>query len=239
MLKIAICIEQEQLKNQYISYLEEMKIEANLSAAIKVFNDSKQLLFECEGEEWEADIIFLGTLEIDELQVACELRKRNVDASIVLLLKNGSKAVAAFDVKALRCIDINEMSWEEQSQIIRTAINRAEGQIYQHIVFKNREETCKILLKDIHYFEVFRHTITVYYQRHGEAVGEFAFSGSISKLAMALCEKGFLQPNRSYLVAKSYVKQAVKGKLILENDLEINIGRTKLNEIREKMERSS
>lgn len=237
MIKIAICIEQEELKTQYINYLEDMKKEEHLAAEIKVFANSKQLLFEWDGTESYADLIFLGTTKIDELQVAKELRKRGVDTSIVLLLKDSTTAVAAFDVKALRCIAIEEMSWEEQEDIIKIALHRCEEQIYQQIVFKNRDETCKLSVKDIHYFEAFRHKITVHYRRRHELPAEFTFIGSIGKLAHILTYQDFLYPSRTYLVAKSYVQQLVRGKLILKNEIEITVSRPKLNEIREQMEK--
>ena len=237
MIKIAICIEQEALRAQYINYLEDMKKEEHLTAELEIFADSKQLLFEWDGTEGYADIIFLGTTKIDELQVAKELRERGVDTSIVLLLKDSTKAVAAFDVKALRCIATNEMTWEEQSNIIKIALHRCEEQIYQQIVFRNRDEICKVSVKDIHYFEAFRHKITVHYQRRHEPPAEFTFIGSIGKLAHILTPQGFLYPGRTYLVAKSYVHQLVKGKLILKNEMEINISRPKSNKIRNEMER--
>ena len=236
MLKIAICIEQEELQTQYINYLEDMKKEEHITAEIEVFADSKQLLFEWDGTESYADIIFLGTTKIDELQVAKELRERGVDTSIVLLLKDSTKAVVAFDVKALRCIAINDMTWAEQGNIIKAALHRCEEQIYQQIVFKNRDEICKLSVKDIHYFEVFNHTIIVHYQRRHEQPSEFIFIGSIGKLANILGAHEFLYPNRTYLVAKSYVHQLIKGKLILKNEMKINISRLRLNEIREEME---
>ena len=237
MLRIAICIEQDELQEKYIGYLEQMKADLRLTAEIETFADSTQLLFEWAAKERYADLLFLGTTNIDELQVASELRRRGVDTAIVLLLQDATKAMAAFDVKALRCISTNDMNWEEQCQIIKTAIHKCETQIYQHIVLKNRDEVCKVLLKDIHYFEIIHHEITVYYRKRNEQPGQFSFRGSIGQFANVLCDKGFLYPNRSYLVAKSYVKQLIKGKLILNNDVEISVGRTKIDEIRAEMAR--
>jgi Response regulator of the LytR/AlgR family len=236
MLKVVVCIEQEELKVKYIDYLERLGLQHKQPLEIETFEDSKQLLFEWSDRERYADIIFLGTTAIDELQVAKELRARGVEASIVLLVKDKRAAVDAFALDVLRCISIDDMDWERQRQIIDAAIHRCEEQIHQHIVLKTREETCKILLRDIHYFETANHKATVYYQRRGQKPEEFIFGGSINKLAHILVDKGFVRPNSAQLVAKSYAKQLVKNKLVLQNDVEVSISKMKRNEIKKAME---
>jgi len=232
MLKVAICIEQEPLREKYINYIRNLEKEHQSTVEIEVFKSGKQLLFEWASKENYADIIFIETDEIDELQIAHSLREQDVDASIVLLLKDVTKAVAAFDARVLRCIMIDEMDWSEQRHIIKTAIQKCEAKKHQHIVLKTRDETCKISLKDIQYFEMADHKITAYYQRRGEETQAFVFGGSIGQLAHLLGDKGFLNPNRSYLVAKAYIKELTKDKLILHNDSEISISKARRNEIK-------
>lgn len=235
MLKITVCIEQQSVREKYLDYIRQLADEQHLKVEIDTFESGRQLLFEWSGKEQDADIIFLGTREIDELKIAQRLREQNVDASIVLLLENAEKALAAFDAQILRCIALDEMDWQEQSRIIKIALQKAKVQSHQHIVLRTREETCRLLIQDIQYFEMSQHKVIAHYQRHGEQPREFAFRGSIGKLVHILEDRGFVHPNRGYLVAKSYVKQLGANKLILYNDIEISISKARRNAIKNEM----
>ena len=235
MLKITVCIEQEAVREKYLGYIRQLADEQHLEMEIDTFESGRQLLFEWSGQECHADIIFLGTREIDELQIAQRLREQDVDTSIVLLLENAEKALAAFDAQVLRCIALDEMDWQEQSRIIEVALQKAKVKSHQHIVLRTSEETCRVLIHDIQYFEMINHKVVVHYQRHGEQPQEFAFRGSIGKLVHILEDRGFVHPNRGYLVAKSYVKQLGAIRMILYNDVEISISKARRNAIKNEM----
>ena len=235
MLKIALCIAQKELQEKYTRYITEFNSELNIDASIENYENGVQLLFEWEDYDRCADLLFIDMDEIDGMQTAVKLREQHIDTLIVFLTSNREKVFDVFDVGAINCILTDEMVWEKQCLIIEKAIYRAEEYANQNIVFKNRRGECKVLLKDIQYFEVFNHQITMNYQRRNEDPEQFMFSGSMGKLGKALQKKGFIHPNRAFVVSMNYIKAAVKGKIVLMNDIEINIGRNKLKEVKEEL----
>ena len=230
-----MCIERADIREKYAECIMQITEKQNIDASMKYYESGKQLLFEWSEGETYADILFLGTESTDEMQVVHELRRRHIDVEIVLLIKEEVKALEAFDAKVLYCIATKAMAWKRQKTIIHKSLIKAEERAFQYIVLANREKRCKVLLKDIQYFEARNNKITMHYQKRNEPAQEFVFYGMIGKLGHALHNKGFFYPNRSYVVAKSYVKELVKGKMILANDLEVNVGRNQLQKTREEL----
>jgi Response regulator of the LytR/AlgR family len=235
MLKIAVCIVQEEIQTKYLEQFVQIEEEQTINVAIEKYKNGKQLLFEWSEQQQYADILFLEMDKIDGMEIAHELRRRGINLPIVFLTNDKSKIFETFDVGAIYCIDTEEMSWRKQCQLINNALQKAEEYAYQHIIFTNREQECKVLLKDIQYFEVIDHQITMHYQRRNEIEKQFRFCGTIGKLGVALSEKGFIYPHRAYVVSKNYVKQMANGKLILMNDIEIKVGRLRMQEVKEQM----
>lgn len=239
MFRIAVCLEQEHVKGNYVNYIKRIQEEQNIGMEVTCYKDEKQLLFEWTEAVDLADILFLevnAEKGIDGLAVAAELRERKIHVPIVLVMEDEKYAFDAFDVQALYCVATEKMDDNRQFDIVQKSIKKAIDRTYQHIVFSNREEECRVLLKDIYYFEVIDHRITMHYQRWNETQQTFTFIGSMGKIGQSLRNKGFIFPHRSYVVARDYIKQVTKGTIILMNDLEIGISRARRQEVKKQIE---
>lgn len=236
MLKIAVCIASDELQKKYEKYINIALEKHDVGATVDYYQSEKELLFEWGDVRRHADLVFLDMDNRNGMKVATELKENKVETNIVFITQNEERAFEAFDAHVLYCVVMDCMDEEAQSRVVEEAILKAETRVGHYIIFANRHQECKVFLKDIHYFEVVNHQITMYYQERGGEEQKFEFSGSIKKIANGLSQKGFLYPHRAYVIAESYVKQMTKGELILMNDLRVTIGRNKRQEVREAMQ---
>lgn len=102
----------------------------------------------------------------------------------------------------------------------------------QVFIFKDKEGSHRIKIKDILYFESFAHNFMI-----ATTDGSYEFRSNLAEIMGELSNYGFIQVHRSYIINYEHIKLIKYEELVMFNDKSIPISRNKRKEVREMLMR--
>lgn len=209
-MKIAICDDQEILRNQLIQN-------------IRLYGDENDIFEYKNGEELLAakesfDVIFLDIEmpELDGMEVAEIIRARGDEVRIIFLTSHLECIYDAFKVKAYRFLNkpidikvLEETMKEIQAEILNT----------EKIIINQKNNVHVINVKSIVYLEAYGDG-TYIHDNRGNA---YDSSLQLKEWEKRLQGKNFFKPHKSYIVSLHYVRGIEGNKVKLENVCEMPI----------------
>lgn len=194
LLKIAICDDEKIICRDIKSRIDSMPRSYHYD--ICIFNDGNQLL---RSRDY-FDIIFLD-IDINDtngIDIAHELRSRNIGSYIVFLTSHTEYMQEAFKVNAFRylCKPVSSKDFEE-------AIHSAEKQILgnESIMVRSNGDVVKILKNDIVCIEAFGDGTFVYTETK-----TIETRCSLKHWSDLLDQNDFFQTHKSFLVSLRHVQ---------------------------------
>lgn len=201
-LKVAICDDDEMIRSE----IKRILVEIKPNYEIYTFSSGEEFLESSESFQ----IIFLDIemKEMDGLETAEALRKKENDAQIIFITSHTECMPTAFKVRAFRFLNkpieveaFKEAVFEAEKEIIKnkSIIIDAEGQVRI------------VSIKDIIYFEAFGDGTYIYLKN------EVIESNKQLKYWVDKMEKDLFFPvHRSYMVALFYVKGVEKNEITMK-----------------------
>jgi len=223
-MKIAICDDNQQellhisqLVDEYLSCgLAEEKIE------ISRFESSMKLFAQIEsGEHFDVYLLDIIMSDINGIELAAEIRKRDQVAKIIFLTSSTEFAVESYSVSALNYL-LKPIQKDKLFSILEKACNDIGSGMKQYIVIKTPTSLSKVFLHELIYVEVMGRTV-FFHQKSGITIES---TSTISQVeAVLLTDKRFIKPHRSYLVNLDYIKHLSPAGLMMNTDQLIPISR--------------
>lgn len=219
-MKIAVCdddgIIREQIKDYLKSYSE---------AAVFDYSSGKKMI--SSGERF--DLIFLD-IEMDDcngMDIAAELRRKNIDSHIVFLTSHDEFMAEAFKVKAFRFLTkpVKREDFDE-------ALKEAEKEINsrQMVYFTSKGANVSLWNDEIVYIESSGDG-TILYDCSGKS---YSITEPIKYWESILDRKMFYRIHKSYIVSLKYIKNIEKTKVtLLYTDSELTVSRRNMTRFRE------
>ena len=219
-MKIAVCdddgIIREQIKDYLKSYSE---------AAVFDYSSGKKMI--SSGERF--DLIFLD-IEMDDcngMDIAAELRRKNIDSHIVFLTSHDEFMAEAFKVKAFRFLTkpVKREDFDE-------ALKEAEKEINsrQMVYFTSKGANVSLWNDEIVYIESSGDG-TILYDCSGKS---YCITEPIKYWESILDRKIFYRIHKSYIVSLKYIKNIEKTKVtLLYTDSELTVSRRNITRFRE------
>lgn len=222
-MKFFLCDDQEQMLDFYEEKLLKLAEKHNRELEICRFKSGRELLFHFEdiGDTVDAIYMDINMPEIDGVSVSENLRKDGYSGEIIFLTVSEEHFLPAFDVGAFNYILKEKTTSERFEEIFLKVLDTVDHHNKECILLSSGGAHRKIELADIHYFEVRKRIVTVYY---GEET--FEFYSTLEKLENQLLGKGFYQVNRAYLVAEHSIKEYTYETLYMNNGDAVPIGRS-------------
>lgn len=233
---IAICDDDLATREQCKKAVTDFLAKEGLKADVVLFESGTQLLFSLAGREAPPDIILLDIMmpKIDGVEVARQLRSNGYMGAIVFLTRSSDRTFDAFDVGAFNYVVKDADSVNRLHQVLASAIATMERRKGDFILINGISEHRNLPISSIRYFEINKHVCTVHY---GPGVGEaFEFVSSLDRLENMTLLCGFVRIHRSYLVNCHYVKKYTFRKCVLDNGIELPVGRARYADLRSAME---
>lgn len=229
-MKIFLCDDNVETLAFYEEKLQELAAKHNRILEIQKFKSGEELLFHFEDSGDTIDAIYLdiNMPGLDGVEVAEKLREQKYRGEIIFLTVSKKHFLPAFDVRAFNYIIKNQTTNKRFETIFLGIVNLAEDKDRESILLKASGARRKIEVDAIHYFEVRKRIVTIYYRDE-----QFEFFSTMEKLESELLGKGFFRVNRSYLVALNSVQSSTYDTLLLKNGHEVPIGRTYRKEVRQ------
>lgn len=198
---------------------------------VNAYLDPRNLLFETEDPQDWPDLICLDVNMPSMMgtEVARKMRRRGQRSAIIFfsVLQDVDILLAAFDVRAINYFVKGDLDVDRFHRVFADLAGAIEEDNQEAMVFSCAGETRNILVKDIRYFEVKRHVITVYY---GDT--SFEFYSQLAAIAETLRGRGFLMTNRAFLVSLSAIESLTTTEVILKSGEKLPLSRTYSTNVR-------
>ncbi|WP_312433603.1 LytR/AlgR family response regulator transcription factor [Lacrimispora sp.] len=231
---IAICDDNEKELEQCKKQLELLASIHQVDVVFSLYHKGEELLFRLQGDHKSyPDIIYLD-MRMNGMQgdeVARKLRSQGCISEIVFFTVSKDFYTTAFDVKALHYVVKGETTVEKFEDIFMRAVKSVQEKQTEYIMCTGAGEFRKIEIKKIHYFEVTKRIVTVYY-----GSDQFSFYSTIGKIELRLKEYGFVRIHKSYVVAKSHIGTISFKEIVLDTGERLPVGRYYYAELKREME---
>jgi len=106
-------------------------------------------------------------------------------------------------------------------------INAVVDKMNQPVVFKSGFEYHKILPADILYIQSIKEYVSIVCSN-----GKYFVRSTMSEMLLQLPYSGFIQVHKSYIVANARIASVTSGKVLLEGDIDIPLGRSFARQVR-------
>ena len=153
------------------------------------------------------------------MELAYEIRKRDVTALIVFLTSHAEKMPEAFDVNAFHYL-VKPVSEEKVRQVLR----RAASYLYQDksfFRFQSGRKDCMVECAAILYLESKGRKIQVNTDREVQE-----YYGTLKEALENLRDEGFVQIHQAYLINMHQLKTVERECVTMRSGLELPVSRT-------------
>jgi len=231
MISIVILDDDLLSLETYGTFIEKIAKKHGIDYELKKYYSPHDLMFDVEDQEimCNIDIMFLDINMpfMNGIDVAKEARKLGYQGLIIFITANDQSWREAFDLNAFHYITKGE-KLSKFEEVFLKAIDLQKNHQVSKIKLINNHEVRLIAFDDIRYFQIIDKHISVYYLK-----GEFTFKGTFNKFKENLDPKIFIQIHRNFLVSLKKLVSITQKSVILDNGVEIPIGRIYYNHLKE------
>lgn len=218
-MKIAICDDQMIIHTELKKHLENYAQKRNL---IMIYNDFTNGL-DLIGSQNEYDIIFMDyqMAEIDGLETARQIRKKNNETAIIFLTSFPDIVFDTFEVNAYRFL-VKPIDDDKLEAALDSYL--ADNDESNFILIKTDESNKKININDIIYIEASDKYCNI---RTDE--GTVLFKKTLSEIEKMLPEDKFFRCHRTYLVGFRHIVSHTSTDILFDNKERALISRVKIS----------
>ena len=218
-MKIAICDDQMVMHTELKKRLENYAKKRNL---IMIYNDYTNGL-DLIGSQNEYDIIFMDyqMAEIDGLETARQIRKKNTATAIIFLTSFPDIVFDTFEVNAYRFL-VKPIDDKKLESALDSFL--ADNDESNYILIKTDDSNKKININDIIYIEASDKYCNI---RTNE--GTVLFKKTLSEIEKMLPEDKFFRCHRTYLVGFRHIVSHTSTDILFDNKERALISRVKIS----------
>ena len=218
-MKIAICDDQMVMHTELKKRLENYAKKRNL---IMIYNDYTNGL-DLIGSQNEYDIIFMDyqRAEIDGLETARQIRKKNTKTAIIFLTSFPDIVFDTFEVNAYRFL-VKPIDDKKLESALDSFL--ADNDESNYILIKTDDSNQKININDIIYIEASDKYCNI---RTNE--GTVLFKKTLSEIEKMLPEDKFFRCHRTYLVGFRHIVSHTSTDILFDNKERALISRVKIS----------
>ncbi len=223
-MKIFICDDEEEMAR-----LIAQKVKKNLTVAanISIFTDPIKMYHTYEKEK--ADIIFLDIdmPKLNGISLANKLRQSEDDVFIIFVTNREEMVFQSIQYKPFRFIRKSMMDSEMKEAI--SALLGESLKAETELVIEKAGIMYRLRYKDIIYVTSEKHNIHIVCSDN-----VYTIRRKLSDFEENLTSNMFIRCHIGYLVNPYYIYSIGDKKIMLDNDTEIPISRTRIEEVKEK-----
>ncbi len=231
-MKIAICDDYKQELLQISQFVDEY-LSCRLTESqneVRSFINSMELIAQLEiGKHFDIFLLDIIMPNINGIELADEIRKKDEVAKIIFLTTSSEFAVESYAVDAFYYL-LKPINKDKLFAVLEKACHDSSGDPQPYIVIKTQSNLVKVFLHELINVEVVGRTL-YFYQKGGETIRSFS---TISQMeAILLKDKRFIKPHRSYIVNLDYIKKLSPEGITTTSNLFIPVSRNAFKEVKE------
>ena len=227
MIRIAIC---EDSKEQQ-DYLEKLVLSQKINGSIEIhkFDSGESLIAELDkGLDFSILLLDMKMKELDGIQTAKAVRKRNKKSIIIIVTSIIEYAVEGYSVNAFDFI-LKPVDQDKFSKVFSHAIKKI--QMDENIIYEveARDKLSVLKLNQIIYFESSKKKVIVRCKD-----SDYTSNESITSVENKLSDHGFLRISRYYLVNMQHIEAFNVNEVLLSNEQSLVYSKKNVDELKRK-----
>lgn len=201
-----------------LDFLNRYQTETGESFVVSVFDDGARLV---ERYQPVYDILLMDIQmkEMDGIEAAREVRKRDGDVVIVYITSAPQYAINGYEVGALSYL-LKPVPWFGFQQELKRSIAQVRRRADDALIIETAGSSMRLTLADVLYFESIRHTIIIH-----TLSGKLSITSSLKKMEEQLEGRGFFRSNSCYLVNLDHVAGVEDSDCLLSDGQRLRISR--------------
>lgn len=221
MIKVAIVEDDKNYSKTLYTYIKQYEKEHSTSFQVSFFFDGLDIVSEYRSN-FDIILFDIQMKHLDGMKAAQSIRKLDEDVVFIFITSTVEFAIQGYVVDALGYL-LKPVPYLAFSQLMLKAIKRVEQkQTKEYLTIEVDNKLLKLELDQIYYMESQKHSICIHSER-----GTFLTSGPLKKLEESLHLKGFSKCHNAYLIHLRHVISASCNTILLSNQLELPLSRTK------------
>lgn len=232
MIRIAVCDDIHEVVTQVNGYLLEYQQLKNQRLDITSFFNAEDLWEHLKANHCDLIILDIELVKMNGVELGHLIRTELDDhaVSIIYISAMDTYDRQLFDVQPLNFLP-KPINKEKLFEAVNLAIRLLDDK--NHIfVFKDKDGSHRIKIKEILYFESFAHDLQIVTTN-----GNYAFRAGLTDIMSELSDHGFIQVHRSYIVNYDQIKTIKYEELIMANGDAIPVSRNKRKDTRDALVR--
>lgn len=227
MIRIAIC---EDSKEQQ-DYLEKLVLSQKINGSIEIhkFDSGESLIAESDkGLDFSILLLDMKMRELDGIQTAKVVRKRNKKSIIIIVTSILEYAVDGYSVNAFDFI-LKPVDQDKFSKVFSNAIKKIQRDENKTYAVETRDKLSVLKLNQIMYFESCKKKVIV---RCNDS--DYTSNESITSVENKLSDHGFLRISRYYLVNMQHIEAFNVNEVLLSNEQSLVYSKKNVDELKRK-----
>lgn len=229
MLNVCICDDESDLCVKLQSRIYQYAEHCGQAVRIRTYSDSSLLSGELEhSSPYQVYLLDILMPFVSGMELARQVRKKDVDAQIVFLTASPEFALEAYEVSACNYL-IKPVTDEKLTKTLDMIFSNLEKQKEPHFLARSAGSIRSVSFSSIVYLESFRNHTTIHLNS-GDAVDNMKSMGEME--AMLDEHPEFLRVHRSYIVNMNYIREINSGELHLAPDYHVPVSKTLQSSVR-------
>ena len=230
MIRIAVCDDEKEIREYLTRQINDILAAEDLDGRVTAFADGAPLVREYREGTAEYDLLFLDiTMRVcDGMTAAKEIRAVNSDVMIVFVTASAEYVFSGYEVRAFRYLLKPELV-NGFAGVFRECLRELTSSDEVHYAFQTGNQTVRLPVKDILYFESDRRKIAV------RLAGgrEYSFYEKLDKVEEALKKHDFVRCHQSFLINAKKISSLGAGEAELTDGTRVPVSKHRAKETNE------
>ncbi len=228
MIRVAVCDDIHEAVTQITGYLMEYQQLKNHKLDVMSFFNAEDLWEHLKSNHCDLIILDIELVKMNGVELGHLIRTELDDHAVIIIY------ISAMDTYDRQLFDVQPLNFlpkpidkQKLFNAVDLAIRLLDDK--NHIfVFKDKDGSHRIRIKEILYFESFAHNLKIVASSEN-----YEFRASMSEIMDELSDFGFIQIHRSYIINYEQIKSIRYKEVVMANGDTVPISRNKRKEIRE------
>ena len=224
-MKLAVCDDEQEMADLVAEKLREFYPD---ECEIKCYTDGDSLFADSARELFYAFFLDIGMPTLDGFSLAEKIRSDNPFAKIIFVTNHTELAHIGYLYGAFRYV--RKFALDEELREAAQSLKREFDMQSEFLLLRTPRGEIAKSVKDIRYFEVKGHQVTVFFDDTEERV-----CGTLNEYEQRLKDIGFIRIHKSYLVNFRFIEYVGKTTVTLTDGSTLVLSRNRVAETKRKL----
>lgn len=212
IINVAIVEDDEKQISILSDYLKRFEESNSVRFNTQIFSNGLSFLDNFQSN-FDLILLDIDMPYMNGMEISHKIRQVDEEVLIIFETNLAQFAIKGYEVNALDFI-VKPMDYKNFSFKLKRATNIIASRKKDFVLIQSEHESIKVLISNITYVEVFRHTI-IFHIKDGSSLKSY---GSLTEIENKFNTMGFFKCNRCYLVNLKYVDKIVENYLYIGNE---------------------